>query len=287
MPHREVLDGVLIIFGRRLPADAGLHHGHLRPRAAAAAHPRDRAPRCSPACCCGDGLGCARVGDRGARVRAPPQPPRPTAYRRRRRSTATAGAAARMIGPRTRRPRTAPGLQDAVSSSSATSSAASSACCGLRVPRGGAAIRSSCPRGERSALLVTARRRRRRCGAPRRASRSRRSSRWSAGTRRFERDGVALELELRGRLGADRLRASRRRAPSRGSGHQRYEQLCGCAATLARRRALHRIDGIGRRAHAWGEPAAARLAVALCDRRPRDHGRGRPARRAATSTATS
>ena len=45
-PAREVLDGVLVIFGGALPAHAGLHHRHLRGHLPDPADARDRARGC-------------------------------------------------------------------------------------------------------------------------------------------------------------------------------------------------------------------------------------------------
>ena len=47
-PAREVLDGVLVIFGGALLLTPGLHHRHLRARVPAAAHARGRAARARP-----------------------------------------------------------------------------------------------------------------------------------------------------------------------------------------------------------------------------------------------
>ena len=62
---------------RRVPAHAGLHHGHLRPDAAAAADPRGPAPRCSSRASLRRAAApLARAAVRHASPGTPPPPPR-------------------------------------------------------------------------------------------------------------------------------------------------------------------------------------------------------------------
>jgi hypothetical protein len=70
---------------------------------------------------------------------------------------------------------------------------------------------------------------------------------------------VGDSLELDAELEAVSLPVTFDDAQAEAAGFERYEQICRVRGALEVRGRRAQIDGVGRRAHAWGEPAAARF----------------------------
>ena len=260
IPHREVLDGVLIILGGAFLLTPGLHHGHRRAAAAdtadargicGAAHPHDAAPRRRSG-------GPRVVVARRARRPVPAEPPQPD-----RAPPPTAGAAARpnpaaMIGPRRRAAQNGPGEFRTSWTSSCSDD-----------------------RGVVAARIARAARRRRRAAVGWSAGR-RAGGRHRRGRRVGGRDAVRASPAARHgvdrRSSAGRCRSTRRarrararahpptdeptRPRARAAGLSRYDQMC------ERRRARWRsagqrrqLDGIGACARTAGAPVGRRRRV--------------------------
>jgi hypothetical protein len=80
--------------------------------------------------------------------------------------------------------------------------------------------------------------------------------RWRCG---FDGGGVTLEAELDAISTAVDFDEPSTSALSNAMGMHRYEQLCRVQGELRSGDRVTRIDGVGRRAHAWGEPSQARI----------------------------
>jgi hypothetical protein len=80
--------------------------------------------------------------------------------------------------------------------------------------------------------------------------------RWTC---RFERDTVTLEAELEAVSPPVDFAEPAAGAVVQAAGVRRYEQICRARGEIRVEGRQTEIDGVGRRAHAWGEPGAARL----------------------------